>query len=475
MKTCKILLAMISVLALLLTISVAVLADTAIHVGSEESAETSAFDESEDWDVSSESEEEYSEEPEICGDVNWDGNVDMKDVLTLRKYLAGLEVDSFNSELSDVNADRAIDMKDVLLIRKFLAQMVPELPVITKVEPELPADPTNAFAHKKVYLCDENGEILYLQAYHVVDENDLDLIVTEYDENGYLLSTEVYERNAAGQEVCVTYYDGPQKELFSKTETTYDKDGNTLTEITTFAGDEPFVEKTEYVYDENGNLLKEIQSDSYSEPWVVEEYNYDANGNLLTRKKFNSDGTLYELEEDEYNENGDISRSVTTNYEEDGETISTVVDAKYENYDEYGQIGKYTFHEYSDGEWFDSVEEYFYDMDEETGKPKSVSIRVDGGDIVKAYSMVYNEFGDVTELTYYGEDGEIFGQIISEYDENGNETCFKMIMGGVVQGETTYTYDEKGRLTEVLDLFNLFGIPEYTKTIYEYLSDILVP
>ena len=55
-----------------------------------------------------------------AGDVNNDGAVNMKDVLILRKHLAGIEVE-MNANAADMNADGAVNMKDVLALRKKLA------------------------------------------------------------------------------------------------------------------------------------------------------------------------------------------------------------------------------------------------------------------------------------------------------------------------------------------------------------------
>ena len=56
----------------------------------------------------------------IYGDANNDGVVNMKDVLTLRKYIAGIEVE-IDLATADANADGDINMKDVLSVRKFIA------------------------------------------------------------------------------------------------------------------------------------------------------------------------------------------------------------------------------------------------------------------------------------------------------------------------------------------------------------------
>ena len=62
----------------------------------------------------------------LLGDANDDGAVNMKDVLTLRKMLADMDV-SYNAQNSDVNADGDVNMKDVLMLRKFLAGLIEKL------------------------------------------------------------------------------------------------------------------------------------------------------------------------------------------------------------------------------------------------------------------------------------------------------------------------------------------------------------
>ncbi len=58
----------------------------------------------------------------VPGDVNGDGSINMKDVLMLRKVLAGVETLSERFEgNADVNGDGGVDMKDVLMLRKILA------------------------------------------------------------------------------------------------------------------------------------------------------------------------------------------------------------------------------------------------------------------------------------------------------------------------------------------------------------------
>ena len=62
----------------------------------------------------------------LIGDANDDGAVNMKDVLVLRKQLAGMEP-IINMANADCNGDGDVNMKDVLLLRKFLAGLIESL------------------------------------------------------------------------------------------------------------------------------------------------------------------------------------------------------------------------------------------------------------------------------------------------------------------------------------------------------------
>lgn len=60
----------------------------------------------------------------LYGDANGDGVIDMKDVLTVRKYVAELSV-TLNLATADANRDGAINTKDVLWLRKYIAAARP--------------------------------------------------------------------------------------------------------------------------------------------------------------------------------------------------------------------------------------------------------------------------------------------------------------------------------------------------------------
>ena len=62
----------------------------------------------------------------LYGDANDDGEINMKDVLAVRKYVADIDV-YINFKTSDVNGDELVNMKDILAIRMYIADLVSEL------------------------------------------------------------------------------------------------------------------------------------------------------------------------------------------------------------------------------------------------------------------------------------------------------------------------------------------------------------
>ena len=61
----------------------------------------------------------------IYGDANDDCEVNMKDILVMRKFLAGMG-EYIDMKTADANGDGEVNMKDVLLVRKFIANIVGE-------------------------------------------------------------------------------------------------------------------------------------------------------------------------------------------------------------------------------------------------------------------------------------------------------------------------------------------------------------
>ncbi len=56
-----------------------------------------------------------------AGDVNNDGEIDLKDVVLIRRFIAGGWDVELDTETADVNNDNEVDLKDVVLIRRYIA------------------------------------------------------------------------------------------------------------------------------------------------------------------------------------------------------------------------------------------------------------------------------------------------------------------------------------------------------------------
>ena len=69
---------------------------------------------------------EPSAEPVPKGDANGDSSVDMKDVLLMRKQIAGMDAE-LDAAAADMDGDGEVTMKDVLLVRKLIAGIIQTL------------------------------------------------------------------------------------------------------------------------------------------------------------------------------------------------------------------------------------------------------------------------------------------------------------------------------------------------------------
>lgn len=89
---------------------------------------------------------------QYCGDVNQDGQINLKDVTILRRLLTEEEGSAtIDKRIMDVNADGAVNLKDVTYLRRYLAggwniELQPVIPEPTKepdpVEPSETPEPT---------------------------------------------------------------------------------------------------------------------------------------------------------------------------------------------------------------------------------------------------------------------------------------------------------------------------------------------
>lgn len=292
------------VLALLFTLSNAIflpasaepedLSELSIDEGdvSEESLESNPVDDS------------ALEADTVYGDTNGDKSIDMKDVLLIRKYMAGFGSKGMNLKAADANGDTSIDMKDVLLIRKYMAHM------ITVLGPDSREEVFTYYAggvieSKKVY--DGNHYLLESYSYdpsgelseYTIFTNDSEgRPVTEktYDDEDNLLSSYAYSYSEETSDVTVTEYD---KDDNIRSVVTYNEDGLPLNEL--IYGEDNSVYHKAYAYDENGNMIAEKTYDGESET-LVENYTYayDENGNLILFQQLDGNDNLLGYEQHFY-------------------------------------------------------------------------------------------------------------------------------------------------------------------------------
>ena len=71
--------------------------------------------------------------PGLMGDLNNDGNVNLKDVVILRRYIAGGWGVTLDEKAADINSDGTINLKDAVLLRRYIAGgwnvQLPEYPL----------------------------------------------------------------------------------------------------------------------------------------------------------------------------------------------------------------------------------------------------------------------------------------------------------------------------------------------------------
>lgn len=68
--------------------------------------------------------------PQIVGDVDLDGLVDMSDAVLLQKIIMGqVHVNDAQQQNKDCYADGVLDNRDVVVLLQFLVHLFPSLPV----------------------------------------------------------------------------------------------------------------------------------------------------------------------------------------------------------------------------------------------------------------------------------------------------------------------------------------------------------
>ena len=325
----------------------------------------------------------------LYGDANKDGNVNMKDVLMVRKYVAGIEVD-IDLVAADVNGDGVVNMKDVLTERKFVANIIDVMPA--DKEPAYDPDTTWLLAKKIRYsgygvptvalenTYDENGNL-------ILSQTSSDRFEYTYDENGNQLSV-----------VCYTKYDT----LSYRREYTYDENKNPVSSrMLNESGvvNWKSVDTWDATYEPDGRLLTELHrnADDTINYWI--EYSYDEKGHQIRSEYRNADGSVDMGSTDTWSKTYDINGNmITQRFYDKGGAERYVKEYTYDN--NGNQTGEYDCR--ADG----SVILYFeftYDNDgrmltsrQYNGTTGNLEWKSD-----MTFDKAYDAYGNLIKETYY--------------------------------------------------------------------------
>ena len=251
-----------------------------------------------------------------------------------------------------------------------------------------------------------------------------------YD-NDELIGRILMEKDADGNILKYTSYDGKEKQTYSWS-AEYDTEGNMIKQI---FYDESGAEESfdQWIYDERGLLVEEIsRGDKYY------TYEYDENGYRTKAVHYDTDGSedpsnSYIFENDE---NGNVIRRI--GFDEKGNP------KKYPAEYEYNSEGKETaaiiYNE--DGTLWERRERTY----DSNGNILEMSTVSSDGTKTVDINYLYDKDGNPQEVTAYKK-GEVSDRYVYEYDENGNRTKEYAYDGyGTQISEETRTYDEAGNL-----------------------------
>lgn len=280
---------------------------------------------------------------------------------------------------------------------------------------------------------DENGNVTF------IDWGDsLSYFENSYDENGNLIST---VSDGGSRIDYIRYSDGSLAE-----ETGYDSNGNISynikydefgCEIYHLSTDiDGFIEsENSYTYerDANGNIITETCYDLTTDENFRYVYEYDNDGNMVLGTSYENNIIAHRVE---YDNNGNETLEIY--YDDNGEWHS---ENEYK-YDEYGNC-IYIKQAAFQSETYETLYDIVYDN---RGNiiSRSYTHQIYNYDIVEdseKVEYVYNEYGFVTQVTYY-EYGEYTSKDVFEYeftDTSCVETCVSYDENGNIYRKRIYT------------------------------------
>ena len=268
----------------------------------------------------------------------------------------------------------------------------------------------------------EEGELLVSKDEYFYDEKGNRIGWLAYDSDGKLHSSVEMEYDIEGNQILYTYYDGDGK-LITREEYTYDRNGNELSYF--LYGNDGLYSRHETEYDENGN---ETAYYAYGESGLLKykiENEYNQNGNYISSCTYDGQGILSSRMEWEYDENG----NAVARYSYDGDGV---LREKYE-YDIHGN--QTAIYRYRDGvltsrkiNVFDENENPIEHYEYRDGKLRTKIMRE------------FNENGECTLICVYNGNGSLESRTtydyVYEYDAIGGMKIFYYYVNGVLSTKT---------------------------------------
>ena len=277
----------------------------------------------------------------LYGDANNDGSINMKDVLTERRFLADLST-KISMTLGDCNGDGAVNMKDVLILRQYLAE------IIDHIDGKLPVATDKRL--RSIHYYDEDG-VNFEIGFYTYNKAGQMTLETDRLPDGTLLWKREYSYDKSGRQVGCVYT--PEDGAIIKTATTYDDKGNVLTiSKTNSAG--TLLTKTTYQYSEDGKRTTELWTDSAGKSEGKAVYSYNGSGQLVKEETFDASGTS--IGTVKYSYNADGTTAGVSRYGYDGALVSEEIFA----HDAAGNITSHVIND--DRGLLDARVSYVYDI-----------------------------------------------------------------------------------------------------------------
>lgn len=265
----------------------------------------------------------------LYGDANEDGKINLKDVLTERKYLSGESI-KLSKTLGDCNGDGTVNMKDVLILRQYLVG------ILKKIDGKAPVYTKKSL--RSIYRYDEDGNNFEINFYTYNKNGCLTLMTDRLPDNTLLWKRE-YTYDSKQREILRVYTDVSSASKVTSA-ASYNAAGR-LAAVVRTDEDGDTIRRVEYDYNEAGLRMVERSFDSDGKADGKVLYSYDDKKRLVKEETVADDGFSYGYATYTYNKAGNTEK--IKRYGADGDIVGDEVF-------EYDAAGNLKSHLYNDAD-----------------------------------------------------------------------------------------------------------------------------